>query len=373
MSDDDLIAVGIEFDQHIDPEEVQKRIENISEKEERYQIILSIYKEKIVDFFDRYYQNDKGKIYYIKPEYFFAVAGATKAQILQFSEEEAVVYLTYAGDYVEVDRPSGPMTPEEDYAVLLEMKAAAIANITGYVDLSEYRPEQQEEIRFILTKTIEDIDHASSVERVQKHVLDAENRLDAVKTDEQLKKEEQPAITPANPPEPTILPPNSETNPTVTPSQPELKPSITPSGTSHNPTVAPPVNEPKPTAVPPETAQKPTTVPPKTEPKPTVVPSKSEVAPTAAPQEKEPTAVPTATPYEIGGPSTVVPQDKEPTAVPTTAPQEKIPLSNGDKEGESTESEKPEPDRTVAAIVLITVTSLVLAIAWFIIKKKKYH
>lgn len=350
MTEEETAYVDVYFHITLDTQDVQERTKDAASYEERFEIINAMYDEIISEFLQKYYENDMDKVMKIDYDWLAVAVQATKGDILQFTEEETVMYIESA---------QGINGYEGRHSVgLLEVKAAAIADVTGYADLSAYRPAQQNEIQMIINQTLEDINGANYERDISVIVLDAEKRMDAVKTDEQLKKEENPKITPTDGPKPTISPSEPSTKPTITPSQVIPAPTVEPSEYIQKPTAAPSQTETRPIVVPPKSESKSEQKPePKSESKTELKPeskpeSKTDIDLNVATQENESASTPTATPESTSG--------------------KKVPLSNGGAEAEQTESEESGYHTSLAAIALIALTAIILTTIWFITKKRRH-
>lgn len=74
---------------------------------------------------------------------------------------------------------------------LNKSKNDAISEINEYKKLSDYRAAQQEEIKEIISKSVEMINKATDKKEIDNVLKDAKSKMDAVKTDAQLTAEEQ--------------------------------------------------------------------------------------------------------------------------------------------------------------------------------------
>ena len=336
MTEEESTYVDVYFYISLDMAKVQERIKGVEDYDEKSEIIFSMYDEIITEFLQKYYQDEMYKVLKIDYDWMAVAVEATKSQIIQFTEEDTVLYIESTpgiSGYVGATSLG-----------LLEVKVAAIADVTGYPDFSAYRPMQQQEIQAIIDKTLADINVTNYEQDIRKIVSDAEQRMDAVKTDEQLKNEEQskitPTITPLQPEEssPTIAPSQpEEPSPTITLSQPEEpSPTITLSQPEESsPMITPSqLEEPSPTIAPSNVGQQPGH-PPASEVKPTVVPPKTEQKPESEESETE-----------------------------------KTELSH--KETENAEINKEGFHTTLATITLIAVTAGILTIGWFAYKKRRH-
>ena len=94
----------------------------------------------------------------------------------------------------EVVSPSN--SEEQVDTALVQVKEEATNTINSYVNLSNYRDAQQDEISEIITSCLESINNATSIEEVNNALTSAKASIDNVKTDEELThKENTDALT----------------------------------------------------------------------------------------------------------------------------------------------------------------------------------
>ena len=86
--------------------------------------------------------------------------------------------------------PSDTSSPSEELSMLLEAKTEAISSLDTYLDLSNYRVAQQEEIAAIISAAKLSIEQATTISDVETLLATAKTQLDAVKTDAQLTQQE---------------------------------------------------------------------------------------------------------------------------------------------------------------------------------------
>ncbi len=104
--------------------------------------------------------------------------------------EKAVTEAKAALDALKTD---SQLNAEEESAraeALLKVKTQAKAEINGYKNPEDYRASERELLADEIAKVNEAIDEAQTAEAVEKAVAEAKEKLDAIKTDAQIKAEE---------------------------------------------------------------------------------------------------------------------------------------------------------------------------------------
>lgn len=130
------------------------------------------------------------------------------------------------------------LTPDE--ADLLPLKEKVKKEVNEYKNLSDYRAEQKEELKQIISEAEEQIKEAKTKEEIESILMEAKSKMDAIKTDAQLTEEEQNT----KPEEPSTTQP-TETQPSTT--QPV---ETQPTGNTQTPAQTAPVTTPEKTKSP---------------------------------------------------------------------------------------------------------------------------